>query len=100
MTLIRLTEKGKAAEQTDARENFDFFTALSDGEQETLGKMLDKINKSLKEKLGYDDKEATDRMNEAHRQMHEMMNQFRERGFGGFHGFHDFPRGGRHERWN
>lgn len=76
VTIIRLTEKGKQEEQTELFDPENIFACLNEKEQKAFGDYLDRIIESLKTKLGYDDEEANARMNEANRQMEELMKHF------------------------
>jgi len=98
--LVKLTEKGKSAEEPDTVDYSDIFACLADEEQQALGQYLDRVIAALIEKLGYDDEEEFERMRAAREHFAEMAgghfdgHDLREM----FGGFGRFGRGGRDPR--
>ena len=95
--LVKLTDKGRSAEEPDTVDFGDIFTCLSDEEQQAFGEYLDRVIAALTEKLGCDDEEEFERMKVAREHFAEMMDgHFDRRDFHRMFG--DFGRHARGER--
>ena len=70
--LVKLTDKGRSAEEPDAVDIGDIFGCLSDEEQRVFGEYLDRVITVLTEKVGYDDEEEFERMRAAREHFVEM----------------------------
>jgi DNA-binding MarR family transcriptional regulator len=83
--LVKLTEKGRTEEQSDAADMDDIFVCLSDEEQRSLGDYLDRIIAAMEKRFGENGDDTFERMREAHERFdHEMHKRFG--GFGHMHG--------------
>ena len=81
--LVRLTDKGRSAEEPGTADFSGIFACLSAGEQEAFGEYLDRVIAALMEKLGYDDEQEYERLTAAREHFAEMA--------GGRFGRRDFP---------
>ena len=112
--LVKLTDRGRTEEQSDAPDFGDIFDALTEDEQDAFGKQLDKVIAALGEKLGFDEDEAewlTTAVAERNRMIaegygpdrhgfgHRAFDRFPHGHGGGGHG-HGFGRHGRREGEN
>lgn len=122
--LVKLTEKGRNAEEPETADSGDFFDCLSGEEQQAFGEYLDRVIAALTDKLGCDDEKEFERITAVREHFAEMMGGHFGRldfhgMFGGFrrhdhrghhqchrhgqdvydsHGFDDFDRRGRDNR--
>ena len=70
--LVKLTDRGRSAEEPDAVDFGDIFACLSEEEQQVFGEYLDRVIAVLTEKVGYDDEEEYERMRAAREHFAEM----------------------------
>ena len=109
--LVKLTEKGRNAEEPETADFGAIFDCLSEDEQQAFGEYLDRVTAAITDKLGYDDGEEFERMTAAREHFAEMIGEHFDRSgirgvFGGFghfehrgqnhnHGFDGLGRRGR-----
>ena len=112
--LVKLTEKGRSAEEPETIDSGAIFDCLSEDEQQAFGEYLDRVIAALTDKLGYDDEEEFERMTAAREHFMEKIGEHFDRSgfrgmFGGFgqfspqdknhsHSFDSFGRRGRGTR--